>query len=419
MRMITPRQRRLLNLLLNRFEAASSGRRPSITMTAERFPEYFADSEPVRVRQWEEEIRAVEALGWISLDWGRGADSHRLIRTRLNVDQATEIAGALGRMTADEFARSLDAAIAKCLQGDAPSWLRAFLGTERERWKVSRPPSAETRKEQLDEYRLIYLAVERLAANRERLTWRQFSVAHFSDSKRLLSLKPRICRILAAHALGQHQTEDPDEAAVLSHFGIDLKAGIVLMSGPARIEFPKSALKIDGDQWKPFLAVPEEMLAEFVLDVSDARAILTIENEESFHAFARSGAKPDWLTLYLGGFPSKQKLRLLRALRERGLPFHHWGDLDCGGIDIFLYLERELGIAIAPLGMEPERLRELDRSCRELAGGEIARLLRIRGELSPEHALCSLIDEMMRSGKKLEQEALLDPFRPPERSTGL
>ncbi len=186
------------------------------------------------------------------------------------------------------------------------------------------------------------------------------------------------------------------------------------MSGPARIEFPKSTLKVDGSRWKPFLAVPEEMLAEFVLDVSDARAILTIENEESFHAFARSGAKPDWLTLYLGGFPSKQKLRLLRTLRQKELPFHHWGDLDCGGIDIFLYLERELGITIAPLGMEPERLREFDRNCRALAGGEMARLLRIRGELSPEHALRPLIEEMISTGKKLEQEALLDPFRPRE-----
>lgn len=68
--------------------------------------------------------------------------------------------------------------------------------------------------------------------------------------------------------------------------------------------------------------------------------------------------------IYLGGFPSPGKRRFLRKLAEfqqvkvaeikQASPvFHHWGDLDYGGILIFQTLRDSVWPDVHPWRMEP------------------------------------------------------------------
>ena len=45
----------------------------SIIVNEGRFPEYFDDADPERVRKWEESILSLQSLGWVGVDFGKGA----------------------------------------------------------------------------------------------------------------------------------------------------------------------------------------------------------------------------------------------------------------------------------------------------------------------------------------------------------
>jgi hypothetical protein len=132
--------------------------------------------------------------------------------------------------------------------------------------------------------------------------------------------------------------------------------------------------------------------------------VLTIENFASFVRHAREiNATGNGLVIYSGGFPSALGLQAIVALAEHGCaPVFHWGDLDAGGLRIFMHIERALrGRA---LGLQPH-LMDID-------------LLRTRGEqpgkgrlrMSPGGAQGSVVealwDAMAQAGLALEQEAV-------------
>jgi hypothetical protein len=398
----------------------------SVTVTAERFAEYFAEEDPARVRRWEEEMRELAALGWIALDPGKGAEAHRVARIRRNAPAADEIGNALGRMGAEAFggrwrelieARLEDAERGAIAREARERWV-SYLRSELER-SGAMPPDAALRPAWLEERSLIYSAVDGLIRYRlgaPRMSWRQFATTRFGDSKILNPHRARICRILA-EILSADVSLDADDDSLLSHFGIDAKEGLIQLQGPLRVRDPRSGWRLEASEWHPFAAVPESMLLRDGLewDLSGMRLVLTIENEESFQAWAREALRDDCLAIYTGGFPSRARIALLRHLAGSGAVFCHWGDLDCGGIEIFRFLEREVGVPIEPVGMEPSRLGEHRSSCQAMTPAERARMRRIAGAMGTGHPLHPLALACLEEGLKLEQEALTIADLRPER----
>lgn len=433
-------QLEVLDELLGRWERSSGARIVSVRVSADRFPAYFAEQDPPRVREWEDRMRELEALGWVALDTGKGQGAHRIERIRLVETAASEIARITMRMSLGEFRAGVSAlhlrqveSLSRVLPRYRAAW-ESLLRAESDRWARSMAP-ADRRRALLGERETVLTALNALLCREEDeppCSWRQFCVILYGDSKRLDPFKSEICRTLAREILVSSGTESVSsegtlggvggddavgmaEAAVLSHFGIWSKESVVLIHGPLTLNHRDAGIMLEGERWSPFLTVPESLLDRAEIASTEAcRGVISIENEESFHAWCRQRLRPDWICVYLGGFPSRSKLRFLRRLRHLGLPIKHWGDLDCGGIEILLFLERELAIEIEPIGMAPHHLLAHAEAGGRLSASELRRLDRLAARAGETHAIQPLIHEMRDRCLKLEQEAIVDPFDVPK-----
>lgn len=405
-------QRTLLETLLTRDERSQSDSRPWLRVTPERFANYFDDTQPERILKWEHDVHALARQGWIGLEVGRGARAHRIERVRLLEAKHTLVEAALGRLSLENYrerAREILETEMRALLDLSPLW-QGFLEEEQDRID-SQVPHSDRRVGLIDDLKTLLLALQALGIRRATspndrrvMSWRQFSVALFADSKRLDQMKEKIAQTLARFALDASEDE-LDSDSVLSYFGIESKEEIFLIHGPVAWGDLRAV------NWLPFLPLPETMANDpaRVITVPGALGVLTIENEETFHSWCRMNPATEWIGVYLGGFPSQGKIELLRRLTSVGLPLRHWGDLDCGGIEIFLYLERSLKISIEPYGMESRLLGVHRAQAQALTGTEFRRLKKIEAKLDSQHRLRPLILEMHLQKLKLEQEAVANP----------
>jgi hypothetical protein len=111
------------------------------------------------------------------------------------------------------------------------------------------------------------------------------------------------------------------------------------------------------------------------------------------------------LTIYLGGFSNHSKVEILKKLNNdiEGLSFRHFGDIDFGGFSILSHLRRETGIAIMPLHMDIEMLKERTSLSKKPSG---IYLNKLKGLMSDEHLQdChAVLQFMIRNQVILEQE---------------
>ena len=115
------------------------------------------------------------------------------------------------------------------------------------------------------------------------------------------------------------------------------------------------------------VAKGDEELSVRRLEMVDmpVRRVLTIENKANYRHYVAGDIQADELVVYLGGFHSPGKRLFLRQLREAvtqqgaSVAFHHWGDLDYGGILILQSLRDAVLPELMPWRMEPEWLQKL------------------------------------------------------------
>lgn len=145
-----------------------------------------------------------------------------------------------------------------------------------------------------------------------------------------------------------------EPADVFASWGVEAMPHPLLLSG--RLQMDDLALPaVD------YLGVPPEDAGRLSL-IAAPDYVLTIENQASFVRHAREVNRTGkGLVIYTGGFPSRAVLKAIVRLCERaGAPVFHWGDLDAGGVRIFLHLEGALltrGVILTPHLMEAERLK--------------------------------------------------------------
>ncbi len=150
-------------------------------------------------------------------------------------------------------------------------------------------------------------------------------------------------------ALVRRLYPDPDykdlaDDELLSSLGIEKLSQPLLIGGPVILDDqPLQNLS--------FIGVPPEQ--HNLLSVSNAEYVLTIENYTSFVRHCREVNKSrNGVVIFTGGFPARLVLTAITEIARRlRAPTYHWGDIDPGGLRIFVHLEstlRQLNIQLRP-----------------------------------------------------------------------
>jgi len=237
-------------------------------------------------------------------------------------------------------------------------------------------------------------------AETARLPVRALSISLFNDSKRLERL---------ASVMGQ-LFERTIRPAYPDHAGIPERSyPEAAIAGSVELTFN------DGTTWNLGVgAVSLSMEAAANLGAirssrhdSDGAAgplcALSVENKETFHAFARHPGEFDFIVCS-GGRPNRAVRYVLRALAASGAAVRHAGDLDADGIAILAEVAGLCGAR--PFGMDCATFdrylpygRTLDRNLLSRLDSIPAKALLIEG--IPE-----LVDRIRDTGKGVEQEII-------------
>ncbi len=182
---------------------------------------------------------------------------------------------------------------------------------------------------------------------------RDASARLFKDSKRIESLLPCLDVLLA----GNIEDNARSETEILQELGLYREPQPARLAGNVVVHRERGAFPLD----RPYCALPPST----VLGLGSMPSrLLTIENQTTFHVWARQHCDSDVLCLYTAGMPSPawraMYLRLLSDLLP-STPVLHWGDVDEGGFRIAAFLSRcavEAGHILLPWKMRPADVPE-------------------------------------------------------------
>lgn len=244
------------------------------------------------------------------------------------------------------------------------------------------------------------LAIRARSVDLSQIDVRTFSRNTCGDSK---ALKDNAATVLAV--LRQVHPDLPIESGIeaaelFASWGVEAMPHPLLLSGRFQMD-DRAVPALD------YIGFPPEQVDRLML-AGRPDYVLTIENQASFMRHAREiNRAGTGLVIYTGGFPSRAVLHAIVSLASRaGAPTFHWGDLDAGGVRIFLHLEDRLaahGISLRP------HLMESDRLTRSGAAASSAKAV----HAPPGSAIADLALLVSGAGAlALEQEAI-SPCSPP------
>jgi hypothetical protein len=182
---------------------------------------------------------------------------------------------------------------------------------------------------------------------------RRESIRLFADSKRIAAIAPWIDVLLSE----QLQSSVADAREVLASLGLLHEPQPWLVAGHGVVKVSGQPVPLAA----PYLGLPAEAVEAFSFP-SPPRAVLTIENKQTFHEAARAARDAAILVIYTAGMPSPawraaygRALDAVTALGA-GTAVYHFGDLDVGGLRIAATVSRaarEHGCRIVPWQMAP------------------------------------------------------------------
>lgn len=140
------------------------------------------------------------------------------------------------------------------------------------------------------------------------------------------------------------------------------------------------------------------------ISIVGIRQIMTIENKANYE---KMQFRPDTLYIFCHGFfspPERKFLSRVVELAGTDTEYFHWGDMDYGGIRIFLFLQKRLFPDVQPWKMDPEHYKwALETG----AGIPLEAGKREKLEKLDAGMLTSLKEQILEHGQEIEQELLL------------
>lgn len=424
----------ILNQLLDRYEASkafvedSRTTRPiQLRMTDQVVSGYLSGGlDPDEQRLLHAQLKDWETDGIVALKWVKHEEDNLLERVYLDWDGISRAYETLGRTSLKVQLDDLLAELADWEPKlDAP-WMSRWLDDVRAQLMTHRRVPTSLIPAEGDRRKLLLAALQGLVdKGDEEMTVRLFSKRYLGSSKafeqqvqsKLLMLLRKYWWADRMERTGESPEtlleEFADDSRLLAELGIETTHEDVVFCGPLVYRADESTPPIDG-RWFPLgLGMDTEMVKRMrVLEVPVQR-ILTIENKANYRHYIRNERNEDELVVYLAGFASPGMRAFLRQLYrhfERSatdLPaFHHWGDLDYGGILILQNLRERVWPGVQPWRMEPERMDEFLDYVEPFTAEYASKLESLLADQRYEWAH-PLVRKLLETGGTLEQEAFL------------
>jgi len=226
------------------------------------------------------------------------------------------------------------------------------LATVLEQWKELRKVrnhDAASAQDWLDAIKVIDFSEENLRKGIVSMPLNVASGKLFKDTKRIRRLEIPLDVLLT----GSIEVSGREGYEIWNDIGLFREEHPVRMAGNVVVEREGVTARLDS----PYSGLPAESVRRLA---SVPSAVITIENQTTFHEEARARHGEDALLIYTAGMPNppwcEMYVRILQGLPE-GIPVFHWGDIDEGGFRIASVLAKEAakaGHSIHPLKMRPQ-----------------------------------------------------------------
>ncbi len=410
----------ILNDLMDRYENSllyqgRNQRRETISFSVNRttLPEYF-DEGSLQYETIHAQLTEMEQKNFVRLVWKNRRPGHILEKVVLCPDQTENIYRFLRRQPKSEKERELLQIREKWTgrektMDDFLDWMEARI----REGKSIRQYTDPDRPQELDQ---LCSHISAILSNQEDIFLREFSVRFWRDSKAAERELSRAAAVISRFSENEMLRELNAEQ-LLEEFGIYKNPSWVMMKGSGAFR-----MRGDGEQRKMFSAGLD--LSDYpggigisssdILRIQWDRSCLpqrvtTIENLTSFHRWQEDGT----LAVYLGGYHNRIKRVFLQNLRQAcegaEVIFEHFGDIDCGGFQIWRNLCERTGIPFRTRGMDEETYFRCLEFGKELTANDRKELERMKED--PFYfRQKNLFSQMLAQGRKIEQECVGVPL---------
>ncbi len=243
---------------------------------------------------------------------------------------------------------------------------------------------------------------------KETMWKRVFSVAVLGDSKKFKEkYEKKVISVLTRSPLFAEGMTDDE---LLSVHGILSYTQTMEWKGALRYKLESDdqmgqQIEIDTSGNRYGTVINSQTLEHAVVtSMSGIRRVITIENKANYEDMKY---RDDTLYLYCHGFYSPKErgfLRKLVSLAEKGTEYFHWGDMDLGGIRIFLFNKANIFPELRSYKMDKETF---DQAIQEGAGIPLKEEKRKKLEKLDAGDLEELKTCILENGLEIEQEILL------------
>lgn len=230
---------------------------------------------------------------------------------------------------------------------------------------------------------------------------RKLSSDVFHNSKTFAkTYKSKIATILTRHS--PYYEDEMSEDELLAMHGVLSYAQTLELKGPMQYRISEM---VDTASCLYGTVLNAQTLdhAEPV-SLSGVKKIMTIENKANYEDMIY---REDTLYIFCHGFFSPKEVRFLKnmcTLAEPDCEFYHWGDLDYGGINIYLFNKKHIFPKLKPYKMDVE---DFQKALESGAGIPLKETTREKLEKKNAEELQALKEEILKSGMVVEQETFL------------
>ena len=363
-------------------------------------PGYHSQVDPNPRLVANEQLAALEKLGYTRLAWLRGQEGHLLESITLVPERADELFTWLNRTPVAALrARLRDLLLAERFRFS--DWRLRAIEWTLSQLKDNKSPAPFGLADE-DYNRDLLTALGALDTVREETPYRVFSVRVFNDSKRFELLKGALVTLARRH---QPDWGDLADDETLRELGLVANPGHLYLYGAWRL-VDEAGQVLSLGEFHPSVGLPAAQAARVQRVQVDAARVVCVENPTTFYELIRHESE-GLAAICLWGNPSPACRHLLSGLVQtlpEHVPLLVWADLDYGGLNILAQLRR-ISPRFAPYSMDTATLdahalwgKPLTRA----DGKNLARLARhpLLADVQP------LIAHMLARGIKLEQEAI-------------